>query len=286
MPHGWTQRVDYMANLADNSYDALQVVVNKRFSSGLQFLSSYTWSHALGHESYEFLIDSKIGRGNGYYNRRQQFLFAGNYDLPFGRDKLIGSGVPGWVNQIIGGFQLNGTVTIDGGIPFNTNYSGCSNDNDVGHNDNACFLNKVSGGSFGIHKGSYHAQGRYVPYIKPSPYVLQPPGQPNNSFGAYSRPAAATWGNIGRDALWGPGLTNVDASLAKNFTLHENLRLQLLVQAYNLFNHVNLANPDSCIDCQDLNSVGVQNAGTIQGTYSEQDGTSMRRLQFGARFQF
>ena len=286
VPHGWTQRVDYMANLADNSYDALQVVVNKRFSSGLQFLSSYTWSHALGHESYEFLIDSKIGRGNGYYNRRQQFLFAGNYDLPFGRDKLIGSGVPGWVNQIIGGFQLNGTVTIDGGIPFNTNYSGCSNDNDVGHNDNACFLNKVSGGSFGIHKGSYHAQGRYVPYIKPSPYVLQPPGQPNNSFGAYSRPAAATWGNIGRDALWGPGLTNVDASLAKNFTLHENLRLQLLVQAYNLFNHVNLANPDSCIDCQDLNSVGVQNAGTIQGTYSEQDGTSMRRLQFGARFQF
>ncbi len=143
VPHGWTQRVDYMANLADNSYDALQIVMNKRFTSGLQFLTHYTWSHALGHESYEFLIDPKIGRGNGYYNRRHQFVFAGDYDLPFGRDMLIGSGVSGWVNQIIGGFQLNAALTIDGGIPFNTNYADCSLDNDVGANDNACFLNKV-----------------------------------------------------------------------------------------------------------------------------------------------
>jgi hypothetical protein len=286
VPHMWTQRIDYMANLADNSYDALQIVVNKRFSNGLQFLTHYTWSHALGHESYEFLIDPAIGRGNGYYNRRHQFVFAGNYDLPFGRDKMFGSNSPGWVNEIIGGFQLNGALQIDGGIPFNTNYTNCSNDNDVGNSDNACFLNKVKGGSFGIKKGSYNAQGRYVPYIKPSPYVLQSPGQQDNVFGAYSRPAPGTWGDIGRDALWGPGLINLDASLAKNFTIHEGLRFQLIVQAFNAINHVNLGNPDSCIDCQDLNGVGVQNAGTIQGTYSEQDGTSLRRLQFGARFQF
>jgi hypothetical protein len=286
-PFGWTQRIDYMANQATGSYNALQIVLNKRFTSGLQFLTHYTWSHALGHESYEFLINPKIGRGNGYYNRRQAFVFAGNYDLPIGRDKLIGSGVPGWVNQIIGGFQLNGTLTVDGGIPFNTNYTSCSADNDVGNSDNACFLNKTAtNASFGIHKGSYNAQGRFVPYIKPSPYVLQPPGAANNSFGGFARPAAGTWGNIGRDALWGPGLVNVDASVAKNFTLHEDLKLQLIVQAFNAFNHVNLANPDTCIDCQDLNSIGVQNAGTIQGTVANQDGTSMRRLQFGARFQF
>ena len=286
-PFGWTQRIDYMANQATGSYNALQIVLNKRFTSGLQFLSHYTWSHALGHESYEFLINPKVGRGNGYYNRRHAFVFAGNYDLPFGRDKLVGSGVPGWVNQIIGGFQLNGSLTLDGGIPFNTNYTSCSADNDVGNSDNACFLNRTAtNASFGIHKGSYNAQGRFVPYIKPSPYVLQPPGAANNSFGGFARPAMGTWGNIGRDALWGPGLANVDASVAKNFTLREDLRLQLIVQAFNAFNHVNLANPDTCIDCQDLNSIGVQNAGTIQGTVSNQDGTSMRRLQFGARFQF
>jgi Carboxypeptidase regulatory-like domain len=286
-PHQWTQRIDYMANQATGSYNALQIVLNKRFTSGLQFLTHYTWSHALGHESYQFLIDPKIGRGNGYYNRRQVFVFAGNYDLPFGRDKLVGSGVPGWVNQIIGGFQLNGTLSLDSGLPFNTNYTSCSADNDVGNSDNACFLNKTAtNASFGIHKGKYNAQGRFVPYITPSPYVLQSPGAANNSFGGFARPAMGTWGNIGRDALWGPGFANVDASVAKNFTLREDLRLQLIVQAFNAFNHVNLNTPDTCIDCQDLNSIGVQNAGTIQSTVANQDGTSMRRLQFGARFQF
>jgi Carboxypeptidase regulatory-like domain/TonB dependent receptor len=279
VPHLWTQRIDYMNNQATGSYQALQVVVNKRFSSGLQFLSHYTWSHALGHEAYEFLINPAIGRGNGYYNRRQAFVFAGTYDLPFGKDKLVGSNSPGWVNQIIGGFQLNGTLTIDGGIPFTTNYSQCSNDNDVGASDNACFLNKT-GGSFGIHKGSYDPNSRTVPYFTPSPYVLQSPGQAQNSFGGFARPAPGTWGNIGRDALWGPGLTNIDASLAKNFTIREGLRMQLMAQAFNAFNHVNLANPNTCVDCVD------SNAGTIQGTVSNQDGTSMRRLQFAARFTF
>ena len=67
-----TQRIDYMANQAPGSYSALQIVLNKRFTSGLQFLRHYTWSHALGHESYQFLIDPKIGRvilkyvGDGY----------------------------------------------------------------------------------------------------------------------------------------------------------------------------------------------------------------------------
>jgi len=88
------------------------------------------------------------------------------------------------------------------------------------------------------------------------------------------------------DALWGPGLITSDLSLQKNFTIHEGVRMVFIAQAFNAFNHVNLANPDTCFDCQDTNAVGGQNAGTIQGTVSEQDGTSMRRLQFAARFQF
>jgi|HubBroStandDraft_4_1064222.scaffolds.fasta_scaffold03120_3 hypothetical protein len=281
VPHGWSQRIDYMANQATASYNALQVILNKRFTNGLQFLTHYTWSHDITHESYQFLVDPKIGRGNGYYNRRNAWVFAGNYDLPFGREKLIGSNVPGWMNQVIGGFQLNANLTLDGGVPFNTNYQECNQDNDIGSDDNACFLVKVPGKSFGIHKGSLDPVLHRVPYLTPSPYVLQPPGQANNSFNAYARPAADTFGNIGRDALWGPGYFNVDSTLAKNFSLFENLKMQVIVEAFNVFNHTNYGNPNTCIDC------GVSNnAGFIQGTYSEQDGTSMRRLQFAARFQF
>jgi hypothetical protein len=281
VPHGWTQRIDYMANQATGSYNALQIVLNKRFTNGLQFLTHYTWSHAIDHESYQFLINPTIGRGNSYYNRRQAWVFAGNYDLPFGRGKQFGATMPGWMNEVIGGFQLNANLTLQGGIPFNTNYQLCNQDNDIASNDNACFLNKVPGKSFGISKGKFDPVAHRVPYLKPSPYVLQSPGQANNSFGAYARPGADTFGNIGRDALWGPGFFNVDSTLAKNFTLHENLKMQLVVEAFNVFNHTNYGNPNTCIDCGDNN-----NAGYIQGTFSEQDGTSMRRMQFAARFQF
>ena len=58
------------------------------------------------------------------------------------------------MNQVIGGFQLNANLTLDGGIPFTTNYQLCNQDNDIGSDDNACFLNKVPGKSFGISKGN------------------------------------------------------------------------------------------------------------------------------------
>ena len=94
-PHGWTQGFRYNANEATSSYQALQVVLEKHFSHGLQFLSHYTWAHALAHESDYFFIDKNADYGNSYYNRRNVFLFTSNYDLPFGRNKQFASNVPG-----------------------------------------------------------------------------------------------------------------------------------------------------------------------------------------------
>jgi hypothetical protein len=280
--HGWTQTISDNYNEATESYNALQVVVDKRYKNGLQFLSHYTWSHAIDHEAYQFAIDPKIGRGNSYYNRRNAFVFAGTYDLPFGKNKMFASNRV--VNQIIGGFQVNGTWTLQGGLPFTTNYQDCSQDNDIASDDNACFLNRSD--ALQTHKGAFHADGGYVPYFKPSPYVLTAPGTADNSYGVFSRPAADTFGNTGRDALWGPGFDNVDASVSKSFTFHESYKLQFIAQAFNLANHVNLGEPNSCYDCTALNSVGVQQAGTITSTVANQDGSSMRRLQFSARFSF
>jgi len=78
------------------------VKLEKRFSSGLQFLSHYTWSRAMSHESYYFAIDPKVGYGASYYNRPNSFVFAGNYDLPFGKGKngrrqfVARNGLPDW----------------------------------------------------------------------------------------------------------------------------------------------------------------------------------------------
>ncbi len=178
VPHGWTQQIDDNYNEATESYNALQVVVNKRISAGLSFLSHYTWSHALAHESYEFAFDPRIGKGNSYYNRRQAFVFAGDYDLPFGKGKQLAAGIPGWANEVIGGWQLNGTLTWDGGLPFTPTYNECSADEDAG----VCFLNRTGAG-FGIHKGKFDPASLSVPYLPTSPNPLTPAGTPGSSFG-------------------------------------------------------------------------------------------------------
>ncbi|MGD0890725.1 MAG: TonB-dependent receptor [Terracidiphilus sp.] len=281
-PFGWTQRIDYAINAATENYSALQAVFVKRISSGLSFTSNYTWSHAISHEAYQFLLNPAVGRGNSYYNRRHAFVWAGDYDLPFGKGKPIGSNLSHAAQEIIGGFQLNAAFSWQGGIPFTACYNEIGLDNDVAAADGCgpSFVNHVPGTKIDLHKAKFDPVGDDVPFMPESPYPLTPPGTADNSWGPWARPAAGTWGNLGRDALWGPGLVNVDSSLTKTIDLHEGYKLQFLLQAYNVFNHANLGDPNSCVDCGG-------NAGTIQSTLQSQfDGTTMRRLQFAARFSF
>jgi hypothetical protein len=100
------------------------------------------------------------------------------------------------------------------------------------------------------------------------------------TFGPYVRPASGTFGNIFRDSVYGPGLVNTDLSIAKRFPIKESVSLQFRADAFNVFNHVNLGQPNSCVDCQN------SNAGQITSIVSSQDGTSMRRLQFALRLEF
>jgi hypothetical protein len=274
-PFGWEQSVRFNANLATSNYQALQVKLEQRFRQGLQFLAHYTWSRAMSHDHYYFLIDPRVAYGPSNYNRRNAFVFAGTYELPFGQGKTFAGNTHGWVNQIIGGFMLNGSVTAQSGLPFNIGYANCGQDEDLG----ICYLNKTGVG-FDLHKGSYDPISRSIPYLTPSPYALERAGQPNSTFGPYARPASGTFGNIGRNQLVAPGLFNTDLALAKNFNLTERLIFQLRAEAFNAFNQVNLGQPYGCVDCQD----GF--AGRIFSTVSSQDGTSMRRLQFAARLQF
>jgi hypothetical protein len=283
-PYGWTQGITDFNNQSTASYQALQVVVKKTLSHGLSFLSHYTWSHDLDHESYEFLVNPAIGRGNGYYNRRHAFVFAGDYDLPFGKGKQFASTIPAWANEIIGGFQLNPTLTWESGLPFSPCYSEVAQINDVAANDGCgpSWPSKVAGVGASIHKGSFDPTSLTVPYL--TTYANELANSPNQTEGAYALPAVGTFGTWGRDSLWGPGIVDVDASLAKNFDLYHNVKMQAIVQAFNVFNHVNYGGPSSCIDCG-ASGVGSSN-GAIQSTLSEQYGTSMRFLQFSARFTF
>ena len=215
-PFGWTQGLRYNANQATSSYQALQVVLEKRYSAGVQLTAHYTWSKALTHESYYFFINPRVGWGPSYYNRPQAFVLAGNWDLPFGKNRSVGANVPGWVNQVIGGFALNGSLTWQTGLPFSPSYASCSTDNDLG----ICFLNKTAA-TPELSSGSLDPIAHKVKFFTASPYVLG--GGNPNTFGAFARPAAGTFGNAGRDSLFGPSLFNTDLSVAKSFNFTETV---------------------------------------------------------------
>jgi len=283
-PFGWTQSLRYNNNEATSSYNALQVKLEKRFSHGVQFLSHYTWSRAMTHESYEFAIDPRIGYGASYYNRPQAFVLAGNWDLPVGKGRSFAGNVPRWLDYIVGGYSLNGTLTIQGGLPYTPSYQDCSADQDIG----VCRPSQ-NGAAYQLGAGKFtctSAGNCFVPYFTPSPYVLggscptDPGGVCPTTFGPYVRPASGTLGNIFRDSLYGPGLVNTDLSAAKEFRIKEGISLKFRADAFNLFNKVNLGQPNSCVDCQG------GTAGQITSIISTQDGTSMRRLQFALRLEF
>ena len=92
---------------------------------------------------------------------------------------------------------------------------------------------------------------------------------------AFALPTQYTYGNSARNPFYGPGYVNLDSSLAKTFRFHERLAFQFRIDAYNTFNHVNLSNPDSCVDCG--------TAGRITDILGN---ANMREWQFGLRIEF
>lgn len=277
--HQWQQSFRYNANQATTKYNALQVVLEQRFSHGLQFQANYTWSQSRANESDYFFMDSRADYGNSYYNRRHVFTANANYDLPFGRNQMFGASSPGWVNQIIGGFELNGVVTAQTGLPFTPSYAECSADEDIdGPGGTMCRPNLALVGGFTLNKSALHivpgTNSNYIQYFTPVPAMTKNGGV----YGPFQRPAVGTFGTIERNAFFMPGLWNVDMSIAKRFQFTERVGMQFTVQAFNIFNHVNPGGVS--------NQVDVPSGGLITSTAPAQIGTSLRALQFAARVQF
>jgi hypothetical protein len=180
-------------------------------------------------------------------------------ELPFGKGKRWGSDASGFQEALLGGWQVNTNIYIQSGLPFNVEYAGAGADRDVGPN-RPDLIGDTSG-----------------PQTQDQWYNTIPIGTAGSAFG---RPARGTFGNLERNSLTGPGFWNVDASLFKRFRVAKSSNLEFRIEVVNLFNHVNLGQPDGTIG---TSTDARPNAGRITSTASQ---NQMRNLQFGLRFQF
>jgi hypothetical protein len=160
------------------------------------------------------------------------------------------------VQKVVAGWALSGIATLQSGFPFSPQLGYNSAGNGDTRNPGRPDLNP-------------DYQGKLYPKTVTSWF------DPS----AYAAPIAGTLGNAGRDSLIGPGLTDVDLSLAKSTAIHERLRAEFRAEWFNVANHANFTTPNAVV----LSSATQVSptAGVITAT-----ATTSRQLQFALKILF
>jgi len=267
---GWTQGIDYFCNCATNSYHSLQAKFNKRFSQGYSAKVNYTLQRTRQHGGDQFeanlpehqgLYNSDLEYGPPDWDRVHNFVVSLVAELPVGRGRRYMTDMSPLTDAFLGGWQVNTNTIIQSGLPFNVTYRDAGQDRDTGPN-RPDLIGDPSG-----------------PQNRDQWFNTTPIGSSGSAFG---RPARGTFGNLERNALRGPGYWRVDASIFKHVGLGEDRQLELRIEIVNLFNHVNLGNPNSEIGVPgNLNSDAGRITSTAYGNADQQ-----RNFQFAAKIRF
>ena len=280
---------------ANSNYNALVVELNRRLSKGLQIISSYTYSKSVDDNSLnsqgtilQNSLDLANGRGLSDFDVRHRFVLSGFYELPFHGNRLISGWEVGTIVQAQTGNPLNVTSGISNftGTTALTAGGGLRPDllMSVGNTGNPArwFSNPVVCQNYSGPLPATPAAPLPACSSTPSAAFAIPCTFSNvpTSNGAF--PIIATschFGNLGRNAITGPGFVNTDLSLVKNTKLTERMNLQFRTEAFDVFNHPNFGNPN----------LNPQNSsfGRITSTrFPTGDFGSARQLQLSLKLQF
>ena len=265
----------YISNQGASSYDGMLVSLRKRFSQGLQFDFNYTWSHSIDNGSSVVntvtgglvcdLTNLRVCRGDSDFDIRHLVNANFIYELPFGRGRMFGGDAPGWLNQVIGGWELTGIFSARSGLPFSTTTTAFP----VGFNFNSPAA--FNGGDASALQAQIHDAPNGTIQFFANPTTVFDPTNP--TAGVIRFPHHGEIGN--RNVFRGPGFWNMDMALLKRFQMpwSENHFLQIRAEAYNVFNHHSFGLP----------AVGI--TGTTFGSVTTSASTP-REMQFAIRYEF
>jgi hypothetical protein len=213
-------------NRGKSDYDSLQAQYERRLTNGLQFLGAFTWSKTLDDAcgsidtcNPQLYTNYAIERGLSNQDQPYRLVLSSLYELPFGKGKRWANNVSRAVDYAIGGWQINGIYTLQAGQPFSVTVDG---------SPGSTRANLVGAPSV--------SPGNIAAYINPAAFAVPA----KTAGGVFVAP-----GTSARDLLRGPGSSNIDLSIFKNFTLTEKIKGQFRFQTYNLTNTPHLANPNS-----------------------------------------
>jgi hypothetical protein len=251
-------------------YNALEVEVSRRFARGVEFRSNYTFSKNLDDGSawntsvsgntpayVSFPLRPKLDWGPAATDVRHIASVDATWELPIGAGhRLLGSAST-FLRTALGGWSLSSIVNAQSGFPFSPQ---------LGYNPT----------------GNGDTRNPVRPSWNPDFHGTLYPHTPTQYFNpnAFTQPATGTYGDVSRDALTGPSLTDVDLSALKDTRLTERLRLQFRAEFFNIFNHTNFLTPNPVVFSSAASGVSPT-AGVVTAT-----STTSRQIQFGAKLVF
>jgi hypothetical protein len=259
--------IDYKTSGGTSHYDSLQTTLNRRFSQGLVLGAQYTYGHDIGNtggsneartaaNNYSFAAE----RGNNTFDVRHSFNMSALYELPYGRGRKFGAKLNPAADALLGGWRLGGILNARGGLPievlitrpdvvYQDTRSGLyyNNPMDANGSDPAkTGLPPVTVAVINVPGGGNSRNIRRPDLVSGvDPYLHGSNGRLYLNPAAFAIPQPGTFGNLGRDALRGPGLQQLDFTLDKRFKVREKCALEFRTEVYNILNHANFQAPSA-----------------------------------------
>jgi len=257
-----------------STYHSLQTQVTRRMRGGLEAQFSYTWAKSLDTRSFDpaFTVattgagqsasstpfdirNRRLNYGLSDFDRTHVVQSYWVWDLPFGRGKRFGSNAGGFAERIVGGWQITGLLTFQGGRPF-TAFSGFNTFNTGANSTVNC--NGCSRSDGGVYDRADGLKWYFT----------------ESEIAKMSSPGAGELGNTGRNFFRGPGAFNMDMAFLKRTRINERFNLEIRADAINMTNTPTFGFPTTTF------------SSTIYGRIRDTVLSGSRKFQLGAKINF
>jgi len=277
------------ANDAYSHYHSLQTTLSRRWLAGY-FQAAYTWSKSTDATSsgntalntaFNDETDLKFSRGLSDFDRTHRFVVSYRYDLP------SYNGETGVKGTLLTGWALSGITIFQSGVPFSVTDSAAGTAYlGAGLASATLGAQLTTGGSIGAGTTTGDIHSRLNGYLSLTNFTTAPVADPAGCVADPAFACTTAFGNLGRNIYRGPFQQNWDFSLIKNFKLTERQSLRFTTDFFNIWNHVNFANPS----INDVETITHDNLGnpTSDGPFGKIFSTvgTPRLIQFSLRYTF
>ena len=212
----------------NSTYNSLQTSFDRRFGV-VRFTGAWTWAHSIdntsGESSNSPIQNSRnlhAQRGSSTFDVRHKLAMSGSYEIPVGKGKRFMTSAPKAADWIIGGWQVNNILTLQSGLPFTLGMQTSNLNTGTGSQ----FPNRIGSGALSSSERTIDRWFDVTAFAAPPPF---------------------TFGNSGRNILYGPGTKQLDLSLFKSFPFSEKRRAELRGEAFNITNTPQFNNPNTSI---------------------------------------